>query len=168
MQNLREEHDTMGTVLVPADRLWGAQTQRSLQNFAIGRETMPRSIIRAFAHLKKAAAQANLDCGKLSEERRDAIAAACGLIAGGELDGEFPLKIWQTGSGTQSNMNVNEVIAHLCAKAGVEVHPNDHVNLSQSSNDTFPTAMHIAAVCEMEEQLLPAMERLEKTLRRLE
>ena len=168
MQNLREEHDTMGTVLVPADRLWGAQTQRSLQNFAIGTETMPRSIIRAFAHLKKAAAQANWDCGKLSEERRDAIAAACGLIAGGELDGEFPLKIWQTGSGTQSNMNVNEVIAHLCAKAGVEVHPNDHVNLSQSSNDTFPTAMHVAAVCEMEERLLPAMDRLEATLSRLE
>ena len=168
MQHMREEHDTMGTILVPADRLWGAQTQRSLQNFAIGHETMPRPIIRSFALLKKAAAQANLDCGKLSCERRNAIAAACDAIMDGTLDGEFPLKVWQTGSGTQSNMNVNEVIAHLCAREGVEVHPNDHVNMSQSSNDTFPTAMHIAAVCELEERVLPAMERLEATLGRLE
>ena len=168
MQHMREEHDTMGTILVPADRLWGAQTQRSLQNFAIGQETMPRPIIRSFALLKKAAAQANLDCGKLSGERRNAIAAACDAIMDGALDGEFPLKVWQTGSGTQSNMNVNEVIAHLCAREGVEVHPNDHVNMSQSSNDTFPTAMHIAAVCELEERVLPAIERLEATLGRLE
>ena len=168
MQNLREEHDTMGTVMVPADRLWGAQTQRSLQNFAIGQETMPRPIIRAFALLKKAAAQANLDCGKLTTERHAAISAACDAILAGGLEEEFPLKVWQTGSGTQSNMNVNEVIAHLCAREGVEVHPNDHVNMSQSSNDTFPTAMHIAAVCELEERVLPAMERLEATLQRLE
>ena len=168
MQNLREEHDTMGTVMVPADRLWGAQTQRSLQNFAIGQETMPRPIIRAFALLKKAAAQANLDCGKLTPERHAAISAACDAILAGGLEEEFPLKVWQTGSGTQSNMNVNEVIAHLCAREGVEVHPNDHVNMSQSSNDTFPTAMHIAAVCELEERVLPAMERLETTLQRLE
>ena len=168
MQNLREEHDTMGTVMVPADRLWGAQTQRSLQNFAIGQETMPRPIIRAFALLKKAAAQANLDCGKLTTERHAAISAACDAILAGGLEEEFPLKVWQTGSGTQSNMNVNEVIAHLCAREGVAVHPNDHVNMSQSSNDTFPTAMHIAAVCELEERVLPAMERLEATLQRLE
>ena len=118
--------------------------------------------------MKKAAAQANLDCGKLTTERHAAISAACDAILAGGLEEEFPLKVWQTGSGTQSNMNVNEVIAHLCAREGVAVHPNDHVNMSQSSNDTFPTAMHIAAVCELEERVLPAMERLEATLQRLE
>ena len=164
----RREEDTMGTVYVPADRLWGAQTQRSLQNFAIGEERMPAEIIRAFAVLKKAAALANRSCGRLDEDRCGRIAAACDEILTGARDGEFPLRVWQTGSGTQSNMNVNEVIAHLCAAAGVQVHPNDHVNMSQSSNDTFPTAMHLAAAVSLEERVLPALEKLTETLRRLE
>ena len=167
-QLFREEHDTMGTVQVPADRQWGAQTQRSLENFAIGTETMPREIIRAFALLKKAAAEANLALGKLESGQAQAIMAACDAILAGQWAEEFPLKVWQTGSGTQSNMNVNEVIAHLCAANGITVHPNDHVNRSQSSNDTFPTAMHVAAVCALEEQLLPALDALEATLGRLE
>ena len=164
----RREEDTMGTVYVPADRLWGAQTQRSLQNFAIGEERMPAEIIRAFAVLKKAAALANRSCGRLDEDRCGRIAAACDEILTGARDGEFPLRVWQTGSGTQSNMNVNEVIAHLCAAAGIQVHPNDHVNMSQSSNDTFPTALHIAAVCALEGRVLPALEALGRTLERLE
>ena len=164
----RREEDTMGTVYVPADRLWGAQTQRSLQNFAIGEERMPAEIIRAFAVLKKAAALANRSCGRLDEDRCGRIAAACDEILTGARDGEFPLRVWQTGSGTQSNMNVNEVIAHLCAAAGVQVHPNDHVNMSQSSNDTFPTALHIASVCALEGRVLPALEALGRTLGRLE
>ena len=168
MSGYREEHDTMGTVQVPAEHLWGAQTQRSLQNFAIGTETMPEEIIRAFALLKKAAAQANLDLGKLEPGQAEAITAACDAILAGRYPAEFPLKVWQTGSGTQSNMNVNEVIAHLCAREGVTVHPNDHVNMSQSSNDTVPTAMHVAAVCSLEERLLPALEELTGTILRLE
>ncbi|MDE7219332.1 MAG: class II fumarate hydratase [Oscillospiraceae bacterium] len=166
----RVERDTLGAVEVPAERCWGAQTQRSLQNFAIGTERMPEEIIRAFAQLKKAAALANHELGKLDARRCRLIAAACDEILDHKRDGEFPLKVWQTGSGTQSNMNVNEVISYLCAQmdAGVEVHPNDHVNMSQSSNDTFPTAMHVAAVCGLEERVLPALERLTETLRRLE
>ncbi len=169
-QNFRREHDTMGEVLVPAGCQWGAQTQRSLQNFAIGTETMPREIIRAFAVLKKAAALTNRACGKLDETRCALISAACDQVLAGQWDGEFPLKVWQTGSGTQSNMNINEVVAHLCAgmDPATAVHPNDHVNMSQSSNDTFPTALHIAAVCALEEQVLPALERLRETLCRLE
>ena len=169
-QNFRREHDTMGEVLVPDGCQWGAQTQRSLQNFAIGTETMPREIIRAFAVLKKAAALTNRACGKLDETRCALISAACDQVLAGQWDGEFPLKVWQTGSGTQSNMNVNEVVAHLCAgmDPATAVHPNDHVNMSQSSNDTFPTALHIAAVCALEEQVLPALERLRGTLCRLE
>ena len=166
----RIERDTMGEVAVPAERMWGAQTQRSLKNFAIGTETMPREIIRAFAVLKKAAALANRACGKLDEVRCGLITAACDEILAGQWDGEFPLKVWQTGSGTQSNMNVNEVVAHLCARTegAPAVHPNDHVNMSQSSNDTFPTALHIAAVMALEQQLLPALERLTAVLQRLE
>ena len=166
----REEHDTLGTVLVPADHLWGAQTQRSFQNFPIGTETMPEEIIRAFAVLKKAAAMANLSFGKLTGERAGRIAAACDAILAGKYPEEFPLKVWQTGSGTQSNMNVNEVIAHICnaGDPGDPLHPNDHVNLSQSSNDTFPTAMHIAAVCAIAKHLLPSLRALTKTLQRLE
>ena len=166
----RVEHDTMGEVRVPADHLWGAQTQRSFQNFAIGTETMPEGIIRAFALLKKAAALANRDSGKLDEARCGLITAACDQILAGRWPGEFPLKVWQTGSGTQSNMNVNEVVAHLCARTegAPAVHPNDHVNMSQSSNDTFPTALHIAAVMALEQQLLPALERLTAVLQRLE
>ena len=166
----RMERDTLGEVEVPAEHFWGAQTQRSLQNFAIGVERIPDEIIRAFAILKKAAASANYELGKLDEKRCELITAACCEISAHQWDGEFPLKVWQTGSGTQPNMNVNEVISHLChaADENLEVHPNDHVNMSQSSNDTFPTAMHIAAVCIMEERLLPALERLTATLRRLE
>ena len=166
----RQERDSMGTIAVPADRMWGAQTQRSFENFAIGTETMPREIIRAFAVLKKAAAMANQDCGKLDAERCGLITAACDEILAGQWEQEFPLKVWQTGSGTQSNMNMNEVIAHLCARTegAPAVHPNDHVNMSQSSNDTFPTALHIAAVVSLEETLLPSLERLTTVLRRLE
>jgi len=158
----------MGVVMVPAEHKWGAQTQRSLQNFAIGSETIPWEIIRAFALLKKAAAEANLTHGKLTAEQSAAIVAACDEIYGGKWPEEFPLKVWQTGSGTQSNMNVNEVIAHICADKGVKVHPNDHVNASQSSNDTFPTAMNVAAVCAISENLMPQLWRLEETLRKLE
>ena len=172
MQNTetRLEHDTLGAVEVPASRRWGAQTQRSLQNFAIGTERMPEEIIRAFAQLKKAAAAANHALGKLDGDRRRLICGACDEILEGKWDGEFPLKVWQTGSGTQSNMNVNEVIAHLCGArdAGCPVHPNDHVNMSQSSNDTFPTAMHVAAVCAAEERVLPALRELQGTMKRLE
>ncbi len=168
MEAFREEHDTMGIVRVPAAHQWGAQTQRSLENFPIGHETMPSEIIRAFALLKKAAANANLSCGKLTGDQCEAITAACDEILAGRWQEEFPLKVWQTGSGTQSNMNVNEVIAHLCAARGVNVHPNDHVNASQSSNDTFPTAMHIAAVCCLSEKLLPALDALAAELGRLE
>ena len=157
MMEYRIEHDTMGEVKVPADHHWGAQTQRSLDNFRIGTERMPQEVIRAFAYLKKACALANFDMGKLSGEKKDAIASACDAILSGGYWEEFPLKVWQTGSGTQSNMNVNEVIAHL----GGGLHPNDHVNMSQSSNDTYPSAMHIAAVLALTENVLPALERLE-------
>lgn len=165
----RTERDSMGEIRVPADRFWGAQTQRSLENFAIGTEKMPQGIIRAFALLKKAAALANNGLGALDEERCALIVRACDAILAGELDGHFPLAVWQTGSGTQSNMNVNEVIANwgnAAAGKGL-LHPNDHVNMSQSSNDTFPTAMHIAAaqsIC----ALLPAVKRLACTFARLE
>ena len=166
----RMERDSMGEVRVPADRLWGAQTQRSYENFRIGTEQMPREIIRAFGVLKKAAAQANHRLGKLDGRRLECISRACDEILAGELDGEFPLVVWQTGSGTQSNMNVNEVVAHRGNQLAGEalLHPNDHVNMSQSSNDTFPTAMHIAAAVEVEERLLPAIDALVGTFRRLE
>ncbi|MDE6932407.1 MAG: class II fumarate hydratase [Oscillospiraceae bacterium] len=167
----RLEHDALGTVEVPAQHCWGAQTQRSLQNFAIGIERMPEEIVRAFALLKKAAALANRELGRLDEDRCRRIAAACDEILDHKWDGEFPLKVWQTGSGTQSNMNVNEVVAHLCARMapqGPEVHPNDHVNMSQSSNDTFPTALHIAAALALEESLFPALDGIVTALRRLE
>jgi len=169
-EEFRPEHDTMGQVLVPAHHQWGAQTQRSLTNFAIGTETMPPQLIAAFAVLKKAAAEANEACGKLDNKRRALICDACDQVMAGRWPEEFPLKIWQTGSGTQTNMNVNEVISHICALSDPEtfVHPNDHVNMSQSSNDTFPTAMHVAAVCALEERVLPALEMLIGTLRRLE
>ena len=156
----RIEHDSLGEMKVPADRLWGAQTQRSLENFPIGNDRMPIEIIRAFAVLKKAAALANRDLGKLDERRCALIAAGCYEILGGRLDGEFPLSVWQTGSGTQTNMNVNEVIANRGNAIVGEalLHPNDTVNMSQSSNDTFPTAMHIAAMCAVHASLLPAVD----------
>ena len=165
----RIEHDTMGEVRVPANRCWGAQTQRSHENFPIGTERIPQEIIHAFAVLKKAAALANCKLGNLDARRANAIAAACDEILAGKLDEEFPLVVWQTGSGTQSNMNVNEVVAARAnALLGEKlVHPNDHVNKSQSSNDTFPTAMHIAALTAAEDHVLPALDGLAATFERL-
>ncbi|TNE78377.1 MAG: class II fumarate hydratase [Bacteroidetes bacterium] len=169
----RIERDTMGEVKVPANRYWGAQTERSRNNFKIGPEaSMPKEVIYAFAHLKKAAAQANHDLGVLSADKRDLIAGACDEILAGKLDGEFPLVIWQTGSGTQSNMNVNEVVAYRAhvmnggnlADENKALHPNDDVNKSQSSNDTFPTAMHIAAYSLTKEVTLPGIQLLRDTL----
>ena len=172
MENYRIEHDSMGEMKVPAERLWGAQTQRSLENFPIGWEKMPGEIIRAFALLKKAVAQANreLKPEKMTDEKCAAICAACDEILEGKLPDEFPLAVWQTGSGTQSNMNVNEVVANRGnAIAGKKLlHPNDDVNMSQSSNDTFPTAMHIAAASAIHGELLPAVDTLINTLKRLE
>ena len=166
----RIEHDTMGEVRVPADRYWGAQTQRSYENFKIGTQRIPEEIIHAFGILKKAAAQANLALGVLDEERAAAIQQAADEVISGKLQEHFPLVIYQTGSGTQSNMNVNEVIANRANEIlGKKlVHPNDHVNKSQSSNDTFPTAMHIAAVQAVEDRLLPALDQLADTFARLE
>lgn len=170
----RIEHDSMGEVKVDAEKYWGAQTERSRNNFRIGVgiETMPEEIISAFGILKKAAAMANnsLRHEKMTDEKCAAICAVCNDIIGGKLAEHFPLVVWQTGSGTQSNMNVNEVIAH-CAneKAGKKLlHPNDDVNMSQSSNDTFPTAMHIAAVELLSDRLLPALNGLIETFKRLE
>ena len=166
--NTRMEHDTMGEIAVPADHYWGAQTQRSRENFKIGGQRQPKEIITAFAYLKEACAKANADVGKLTAQQADAITAACRDIRAGKWDEEFPLVVWQTGSGTQTNMNVNEVIAHLAAEQGVPLHPNDHVNASQSSNDTFPSALHIAAALAVAEQVLPAAERLEAAFAQLE
>ena len=152
----------MGEIQVPADRYWGAQTQRSYENFKIGIEKIPSEIIRAFAVLKKAAAMANNRLGKLDDQRLSLISQACDEIREGKLEGHFPLAVWQTGSGTQSNMNVNEVIANRGNEIAGEklLHPNDHSNMSQSSNDTFPTAMHIAAAISIEDNLLPAIDLL--------
>ena len=171
--NYRIEKDTMGEVQVPADKYWGAQTERSRNNFKIGPEaSMPREIIYAFAYLKKAAAMANHELGVLPADKKDLISKVCDEILEGKLDGEFPLVIWQTGSGTQSNMNVNEVIAYRAhvlsggklADEKKVLHPNDDVNKSQSSNDTFPTAMHIAAYKQVMEVTLPGMKKLRDTL----
>ena len=168
----RIERDSMGEMQVPADRYWAAQTQRSYQNFRIGGEVMPREITHAFGILKKAAAIANHQVRpeKMTDEKLRAISAACDEVIAGKLNDHFPLVVWQTGSGTQSNMNANEVIANRGNEiAGKKLlHPNDDVNMSQSSNDTFPTAMHIAAVLGIEDQLLPEMERFIETLKRLE
>ena len=165
----RIEHDTMGEVRVPADKYWAAQTQRSFENFKIGTERMPIEIIRAFAILKKGAAMANCKLGNLARDKMEAIVAACDEITAGKLDDHFPLVVWQTGSGTQSNMNVNEVIANRANElAGKKlVHPNDDVNRSQSSNDTFPTAMHIAALTAIEDRVLPGLDLLAGTLAEL-
>jgi fumarate hydratase class II len=166
----RQESDSMGTIAVPAAHYWGAQTQRSITNFPFG-QRMPLPIVHAFGQLKAACAEANRDLGKLEPSLCAAIVTASDEVAAGSLDAEFPLKVWQTGSGTQSNMNANEVIANRAIEGlgGVlgsksPVHPNDHVNLSQSSNDTFPAAMHIAAVLELERTLLPAVEELAAAL----
>lgn len=168
------EHDSMGEVKVPADKYWGAQTERSHENFeiGIGLETMPREITKAFGYLKKAAAIANnsLKPEKMTQEKLDAISKACDEVISGSLNDHFPLVVWQTGSGTQSNMNANEVIANRANEiAGKKLcHPNDDINMSQSSNDTFPTALHISAVCVIEDKLLPALDTLTATFKRLE
>jgi fumarate hydratase class II len=169
----RSESDAFGPLDIPADRHWGAQTQRSLHNFRIGTERMPLPVVRALGLIKRAAAEVNRDLGSLDRRRAGAIIAVAQNIADGKLDDHFPLPVWQTGSGTQSNMNVNEVIANranlaLGGALGAKspVHPNDHVNMSQSSNDSFPTAMHIAAVVEIEQHLLPALQALRSALDR--
>ncbi len=166
----RIEKDSMGEMKVPADRYWGAQTQRSFENFKIGNEKMPVEIIRAFGILKKAAAKANNSLGKLSDEKCSVITSVCDEVINGELDSHFPLVVWQTGSGTQSNMNSNEVIANRGNElAGKKLlHPNDDINMSQSSNDTYPTAMHIAAVMSIEDSLIPVLNEFISTLSRLE
>ncbi len=171
MTNVRVETDTMGPIEVPADHYWGAQTERSLHHFAIGDETMPTPVITAFGVLKLASAQVNEALGKLDPEKATLIERAASEVIDGELADEFPLRIWQTGSGTQTNMNVNEVISNRAIElaGGVmgsktPVHPNDDVNMSQSSNDTFPTAMHIAAVMEITDRLIPAVRRLRDAL----
>lgn len=166
----RIEKDSMGEMKVPADRYWAAQTQRSYQNFKIGGEIMPREITHAFGILKKSAAIANNRLGRLDDERLKYISMAADEIISGSLNDHFPLVVWQTGSGTQSNMNANEVIANRGNEiAGKKIlHPNDHINMSQSSNDTFPTAMHIAAVCAIEDKLFPVMDEFVATLKRLE
>ena len=170
-RDIRIESDTMGEVEVPADKYWGAQTQRSVENFPIGDERMPLSLVYAFAIQKQAAARANLVLGQLEKEVADAIDQAAQEIIDGKFDDNFPLVVWQTGSGTQTNMNANEVIANraneiLGGKRGDKspVHPNDHVNRSQSSNDSFPAAMHIAAALEIEDRLLPALAHLHGAL----
>jgi fumarate hydratase class II len=173
MTDVRIESDSMGKIEVPANHYWGAQTERSLHHFAIGHETMPPALIRAFGILKFASAQVNRDLGKLDPERAALIERAAREVIDGVHADEFPLRIWQTGSGTQTNMNVNEVISNRAIElaGGVQgskdpVHPNDHVNMSQSSNDTFPTAMHIAAVTEITERLIPSVTRLRDALNR--
>jgi fumarate hydratase class II len=167
----RIESDSMGKIEVPSEKYWGAQTQRSLQNFRIGTEKMPQEVIRAFGILKKAAALANAELGSLDAKVKDLIVQAADEVIAGKLSEHFPLVVWQTGSGTQSNMNVNEVISNRGIElAGGEmgskkpVHPNDHVNMSQSSNDTYPTAMHIAAVEAIEDYLFPRVKKLRDTL----
>ncbi|MFL6555229.1 MAG: class II fumarate hydratase, partial [Bacillus sp. (in: firmicutes)] len=171
MENYRIEKDTLGEVRVPIDKYWGAQTQRSKENFKIGSERMPLQLIYGLVFIKKAAASVNFQLGKLSESKWKAIQKVCDSIHNGEMDDHFPLVVWQTGSGTQSNMNVNEVIANKANEflknqgATIEkVHPNDDVNMSQSSNDTFPTAMHIAAYIMIVEQLLPSLTEFKNTL----
>ena len=164
----RTEFDSMGAVEVPAEHRWGAQTQRSFENFRIGTQKQPLAVIHAFAQLKAACAMANMEHGLITPEQAEAVCAVCAEIADGRWDSEFPLAVWQTGSGTQTNMNVNEVIAHLAAERGVKLHPNDDVNRSQSSNDTYPTAMYIAAVTELEEKLIPSCEALAASFAALE
>lgn len=166
----RIEKDTIGEIKVPSDKYWAAQTERSRQNFPVGKEKMPIEVIVAFAHLKKAAAISNNNLGKLPDEKKDAIVYACDKVINRELDEHFPLVVWQTGSGTQSNMNVNEVVSYVANEylqeksSELEVHPNDDVNKSQSSNDTYPTAMHVALLVAAEEQLMPALLKLKETL----
>lgn len=166
----RMEHDSMGEIAVEEDKYWGAQTQRSYENFKIGDEKIPSNVISAFAHLKLACAKVNHELGRMDEQKLEVIATACDEILCGRLDNHFPLAVWQTGSGTQSNMNVNEVIANRGNELAKErlLHPNDDVNKGQSSNDTFPTAMHIAAIEAIRKQLMPELEEMILVLKRLE
>ncbi len=171
MADTRSETDTFGPIDVPSDKYWGAQTQRSLGNFKIGVERMPVPLVHALGMVKRAAAEVNVDLGKLDAKLAEAIVNAADEVISGQLDDHFPLVVWQTGSGTQSNMNANEVISNRAIEmlggtmgSKKPVHPNDHVNMSQSSNDTFPTAMHIAAVLEVHERLLPALEHLQTAI----
>lgn len=167
----RVERDTLGEINVPANKFWGAQTQRSKQNFPIGNELMPKEVVRAFAILKKSAAKANSDLGLMDSKKAEAIAYAADQIIEGKMEEHFPLVVWQTGSGTQSNMNVNEVIAHVGNNwllengSDLKLHPNDDVNKSQSSNDTYPTAMHVAFVLKLEDEVLPAVKTLKDTFK---
>src|SRR3981081_1210699 len=167
MPEFRIETDSLGEVKVPADKLWGAQTQRSLEHFSIGKDLIPREMINAYAILKKAAANANYAGKRLDDQRHKLIVQVCDEILAGQHQDMFPLHVWMTGSGTQFNMNVNEVISNRCCQlAGTQVgsktpvHPNDHVNMSQSSNDSFPTAMNIAAALGVKERLIPAVKQL--------
>src|SRR6187200_1622308 len=168
----RLESDSMGTIEVPAEHYWGAQTQRSLLHFSIGDDCMPKAVYHAYGYVKKAAAIVNAEAGKLSKDKADLIVRVADEVIAGNLDSEFPLYVWQTGSGTQTNMNVNEVISNRAIElaGGVlgskqPIHPNDHVNMSQSSNDTFPTAMHIATVLELINHLIPNVEALINAIR---
>src|SRR5277367_5763316 len=168
MTEIRKETDSLGEVDVPADKLWGAQTQRSLEHFSIGKDLIPREMITAYAILKKAAANANHAGKQLDDQHHGLIVQVCDEIIAGQHHDMFPLHVWMTGSGTQFNMNVNEVISNRCCElAGTPlgsktpVHPNDHVNMAQSSNDTFPSAMNIAAAVNVKERLIPAVKSLE-------
>src|SRR5437773_5623203 len=167
MADMRKETDSLGIVEVPADKLWGAQTQRSLEHFSIGKDLIPREMITAYAILKKAAANANHAGKRLDDQRHKLTVQVCDEILAGQHEEMFPLHVWMTGSGTQFNMNVNEVVSNRCCQlTGTElgskhpVHPNDHVNMSQSSNDSFPSAMHIAAAVNVKERLIPAVTAL--------
>ena len=164
MSDTRTERDTMGELQVPVDALWGAQTQRAVNNFPISGIPMPAALIRALGLIKSAAASVNHDLGLLDEEISDAIIVAAGKVSAGDVDAHFPIDIFQTGSGTSSNMNANEVIAHLATRQGVDVHPNDHVNMGQSSNDVIPTSIHVSACLETSESLLPALRHLQQVL----
>lgn len=172
--SVRIEHDTFGEIEVPADKYWGAQTERSKRNFPVGKEQMPIEVVYGFAQLKRAAALANFDLGKLSVAKKDAIVYACDKVLNKELDEHYPLVVWQTGSGTQSNMNVNEVVSYVANEylkehgSDESIHPNDDVNKSQSSNDTFPTAMHVALYSEVEAKLEPALKALRDTFKEKE
>jgi fumarate hydratase class II len=164
MNDVRIEHDSMGEVEVPADALWRAQTQRAVENFPISGTPLEPALVVALARVKRAAARANAELGVIDDERADAIATAAGEVVDGHHADAFPIDVFQTGSGTSSNMNMNEVLASLAARAGVDVHPNDHVNASQSSNDTFPTAIHVAAAEAAASDLVPALDRLARAL----
>ncbi|MFO7528259.1 MAG: class II fumarate hydratase [Marinobacter sp.] len=160
MSEFRTEKDSLGEVHVPADALWGAQTQRAVDNFPVSGQPMPATFIKAVAQIKKAAAEANASLGLLDNARRDAIVQACNALISGDYADQFPVDRYQTGSGTSTNMNANEVIAALCRKEGVDIHPNDHVNMSQSSNDVIPTAIHVSSVMAVQESLVPALTHL--------